>query len=166
MRGLEKKTTVVCGNAAVCDVESTHGDTSATSLGHSWPRAGIPRVQSCPSPATLLHLPPAKTQKRNPSAPSSNMKAPRAGCCGCSRIFPALCLVHSSACIPNPCSSIAPEDGFGAVVPHCEQNTRVQRRHLAKINTETELEMFIFQLQAIHPVTLLCSSESPSVYIR
>lgn len=68
--------------------------------------------------------------------------------------------------IPSPCSSTAPGDGFGAVVPHCEQNNQVQRRHLAKINAETELEVFIFQLQAIHPVTLLCSTESPSVYTR
>lgn len=133
-----------------------------------WSTAGH-RTQPCPSLTTLLHFPPAKPQgnhERNPPAHSESIKAPRAVTVAAPGFF-LHCLVHSPPSSPGPCSpSIASGDGFGAVAPRCEQNMRVQRRHSAKINAETGLEMFIFQLQAIHSVTPLCSSESPSVYIR
>jgi len=53
----------------------------------------------------------------------------------------------------------------GQCMSHCQQSTAAQQRHSAKINAGAELEMFIFQEQAIHPATPLRSRESPSVYM-
>ena len=91
------------------------------------------------------------------------MKAPRTDYYrGCSKIFLAL-LFGAFLGRHHKLTLQSRSWGWiwGSGTPLLAKRPGAQRRHFAKINAEAEFEMFIFRLQAIHPVTPLRSSESP-----